>query len=227
MNRTLHRLRRRGPVDRRVSVRAQYPWYLKLAGVLVLLAAGYGFAYWQLASAHAARFLGQGNTLMAQLAMMERQLQVERATHSNAAKEMALLQDEIMRLKEDVAFYKGILAERGGSGTPQLQGVRLTRTKNPAEYHYEINLAQTGSQAKTIRGSLHLTLQGMQDGKNVSHRLDLDGEQAAMMVNFKKYRQVEGVFTIPATLQAQSLLVEFMETGDARPRLSQAFSLSD
>jgi hypothetical protein len=229
MKRTLHRLRRRGPLDRRVSVRAQRPWYLKVSAVLLLLAAGYGIAYWQLASKYTSPFSGspQADAFMAQLAMAERQLQVERATRSNAVKEMALLQDEIMQLKEDVAFYKGILAERGGSGTPRFQGVKITRTNNSAEYRYEINLEQTGSQAKSVRGSLHLTLQGIQDGKNVSRIVDLGEQQAGMMVNFKKYRQVQGVFSIPESMQAKSLLVEFIEAGAARPSLSQAFNLSD
>lgn len=229
MKRTLHRLRRRGPLDRRVSVRAQHPWYLKLSAVLLLLAAGYGLAYWQLASKYTFPFPGspQADAFMAQLAMAERQLQVERATRSNALKEMALLQDEIMQLKEDVAFYKGILTERDGSGTPRFQGVKITKTNIPAEYRYEINLEQSGSQAKSMRGSLHLTLQGIQDGKNVSRIVDLGGQQAGMMVNFKKYRQVQGVFSIPESMQAKSLLVEFIEAGAARPSLSQAFNLSD
>lgn len=229
MKRTLHRLRRRGPLDRRVSVRAQHPWYLKVSAVLLLLAAGYGLAYWQLASKYTFPFPGspQADAFMAQLAMAERQLQVERATRSNALKEMALLQDEIMQLKEDVAFYKGILTERGGSGTPRFQGVKITRTSNPAEYRYEISLEQTRSQAKSMRGSLHLTLQGIQDGKNVSRIVDLGERQAGMMVNFKKYRQVQGVFSIPESMQAKNLLVEFIEAGAARPTLSQAFNLSD
>jgi hypothetical protein len=229
MKRTLHRLRRRGPLDRRVSVRAQHPWYVNVLAVLLLLTAGYGLAYWQLANKYTPPFSGspQGDAFMAQLALAERQLQVERATRSNAVKEMALLQDEIMQLKEDVAFYKGILAERGGTGVLRIQGVKISRTGNPAEYRYEINLEQTGSRAKAIRGSLHLALQGIQDGQNVSRIVDLDGQQAGMMVNFKKYRQVQGVFSIPQSMQAKSLLVEFVEAGVTRPSLSQAFSLPD
>ena len=111
MKRTLHRLRRRGPLDRRMLVRAQHPWYLKLALVLLLLGLGYGMAYWQLEN----RVTGSGldEAYVAQLTAMERQLQLERATSSNAHKEMTVLQNEIMRLKEDLAFYQGILSERG------------------------------------------------------------------------------------------------------------------
>lgn len=226
MKRTLHRLRRRGPVDRRVSVRPQHPWYIKTAVVLLLLATGYGAGYWHFAVPH-----GPGSPLadsyLSQLAMAERQLQVERATRSNTIKEMAQLQDEIMRLKEDVTFYKGILSERSGAAAPQFQAVKITRTRNPGEFRYEINLTQAGSQGKSIQGSLQLILQGIQDGKQVNRPVTLEGGQASMMVNFKKFRRVEGVFNIPEAMQARSLLVEFVEAGSSRPRLSQTFNLSD
>ena len=111
MKRTLHRLRRRGPVDRRMSVRAQHPWYLKLVLAILLAGAGYGLAYWQLTNRSANS--GLDEAYVAQLSAMERQLQVERATSSNVHKEMAKLQDEVMHLKEDLAFYEGILSERG------------------------------------------------------------------------------------------------------------------
>lgn len=226
MKRTLHRLRRRGPVDRRVSVRPQHPWYLKLGAVVILVGLGYGIAYWQYTMAHAPGS-PLSNAFQAQIAMSERQLQIERATRSNAIKEMALLQDEIMQLKEDVAFYKGILSERGGSTRPQLQGVKISRTSNPSEFHYEINLTQANPQGKSIQGGLFLTLQGEQEGKSVSRPIVLEGGVASMMVNFKKFRRVEGVFSIPQNLAAKSLLVEFVEAGTNSPRLTQTISLSE
>ena len=86
MKRTLHRLRRRGPIDRRMAVRLQYPWYLKLLAAALLLAVGYGLAYWQF-SRQLARTADplQNEAVMAQMALAERQLQVERSTHTNAA----------------------------------------------------------------------------------------------------------------------------------------------
>jgi hypothetical protein len=210
-----------------VSIRAQYPWYWKAAAAALLLAMGYGLGYWHFGTRHALVDTPEVEAFLAQLAVTERQLQVERATRSNAAKEMALLQDEVMQLKEDVAFYKGILVERGASSGPQFQDMKITRTKNPAEYRYQVRLVQLGQQAKPMQGVLRLTVQGLQDGKSVSRNVDLNGKQAGMMVNFKNSRQVEGVFTVPETMQAKSVLLEFLGSGDDRPRLSQTFNLPE
>lgn len=226
MKRTLHRLRRRGPVDRRVSVRPQYPWYTKLLVWVLLVGVGYGVAYWRYVMPHAPGS-PMGDMYLAQLSLAERQLQIERATHSNAMKEMALLQDEIMRLKEDVAFYQGIMSERSGGVIPQLQAVKISRTSRPKEFRYEIDLVQTGTQGKSIQGNLLLTLQGAEQGKEVRRPVLMDGGEASMRVNFKKFRRVEGVFLIPDEMHAQTLLVEFKEVGDTRPRLSQTFNLSE
>lgn len=226
MKRTLHRLRRRGPVDRRVSIRAQHPWYVKAVAVLLLLTLGYGVAYWQLAQRHAA-VSPQGEAFVAQIAGVERQLQLERATRDNIAKEMALLQDENMRLREDVAFYKGIMSERSGAGALQLQRVQFTRGGQPGEYGYRIALVQRGGKGKAISGSLRLTVQGMQQGQRVSAEADLGGAQKGLAINFKQQQQLEGVFSLPAALQAQSLRVEFFEDGDMQPSVSQAYPLAE
>lgn len=225
MKRTFHRLRRRGPVDRRVSVRTQYPWYLKVFPLLLLLGLGYGIAYWQYVMPHAPGG-ALGDAYLAKLTLAERQLQIERATHSNAMKEMASLQDEIMRLKEDVAFYQGILSERGGPAAPHLESVKINQTRS-GEYRYEINLAQSSAQGKAIQGNLRLTLQGVLSGKEVHQPIVMESGETSMMVNFKKFRRVEGLFAIPEKMQPQTLLVEFTEAGQTRPRLSQTFKLSE
>lgn len=230
MRRTFHRLRRRGPVDRRVAVRPQRPWYWKALALCIPLAVGYALGHWHgyiPLTSGSLPMRNDANALAAQFVRVERQLQVERATRSNAVKEMALLQDEIMRLKEDVAFYKGILAERGASGMPKFQSVNLVKGAHPGEYRYRIHLTQAGRQDRPIRGSLRLILQTVQDGKTVSRNVGVDGQQQSIMVNFKKYRQVDGAFNVPATIQAQSLIIEFTETGGERPTLAQAVSLPD
>lgn len=226
MKRTLHRLRRRGPVDRRVSIRAQHPWYVKAVAVLLLLALGYGVAYWQQSQRHAA-VSPQGEAFVAQIAGVERQLQLERATRDNIAKEMALLQDENMRLREDVAFYKGIMSERSGAGALQLQRVQFIRGGLPGEYRYRIALVQRGGKGKAISGSLRLAVQGVQQGRQASAEADLGGTQKGLAINFKQQQQLEGVFSLPATLQAQSLRVEFFEDGDTQPSVSQAYPLAE
>jgi hypothetical protein len=84
-----------------------------------LLSCGYLIGYWQFTAGdygnlrnNVERLSRDNQSLQARMVYSERQLQVEQATQSNLAKELARLQEEDMKLKEDLAFYKNMLNEK-------------------------------------------------------------------------------------------------------------------
>lgn len=231
MRRTLRRLRgRHARIAKPVAVRAKRPWYWLVLMVLVPLLAGYAIAYWQLsgkeelhAGVTAAQIQADNQAISQQLVLTERQLQIERATRSNAIKEMAALQDEILRLKEDVAFYKGILDESGSAGVVQLHSVKLAKGSKPGEYRYQILLVQNGRHDKLVRGRLRLVLQ---DSKGIVRDIEGASGRHNLMLSFKYYQRIEGTFNVPAGFQAQALLVEFSESDKKLPLLTQVVKLT-
>lgn len=233
MRRTLRRLRGRNTrLARPVSVRAKRSWYWRVLMVLVPLAAGYAIAYWQIsgnevfhAGVAAVQIQAENRAISKQLVLAERQLQIERATRSSASREMAALQDEILRLKEDVAFYKGILDESGSAGVAQLHSVKLAKGSRPGEYQYQILLVQSGRHDKMVKGRLRLVLQVTQDGKSMGRNIEGAGGQHNQTVSFKYYQRVAGTFNVPADVQAQTLVVEFNESDKQQRQLTQVVKL--
>lgn len=230
MRRTLRRLRGRNTrIAKPVAVRAKRPWYWLVLMVLVPLLAGYAIAYWQLsgrdefhAGVTAEQIQADNRAISQQLVLTERQLQIERATRSNAIKEMAALQDKILRLKEDVAFYKGILDEGGSAGVVQLHSVKLVKASKPGGYRYQILLVQNGRHDKMVKGRLRLVLQ---DGKSIVRNIEGASGKHNQMLSFKYYQRIEGTFNVPAGFQAQTLLVEFSESDKKLPQLTQVVKL--
>jgi hypothetical protein len=51
----------------------------------------------------------ENQTLNTKIIQVERQLQIEKAAQTNLAKELDIVQDENMHLKEDLLFYKNML----------------------------------------------------------------------------------------------------------------------
>lgn len=107
-----------GLTAKQVSVRSQRPWYFQWCLAAILFAAGYFFAYWQ--------FTGGGESLRSKLGKatyeiqglqtkvirMGRQVQIEQAAQSNLEKELDIVQDENIHLKEDLLFYKNMLKNK-------------------------------------------------------------------------------------------------------------------
>ncbi len=101
---------------RRVSVRSQQPWYWQWVVAATLIVLGYLLAYWQYTggdySGMRTRYeqLAKDNqALQAKVIYSESELRIEKATQNNLAKQLESLQDQNMKLKEDVELYKNML----------------------------------------------------------------------------------------------------------------------
>lgn len=107
-----------GLTAKQVAVRSQRPWYFQWAVAAILIALGYGVAYWQYTSGgenlvdklKLATFENQG--LQTKVIQLERQLQIEQAAQQNLDKELNLVQDENMKIKEDLLFYKNMVGDK-------------------------------------------------------------------------------------------------------------------
>lgn len=75
---------------------------------------GYLLGYWQLGglSAKAALYASENQQLQTRLIQLERQLQVEQAAHGHLEKDLVRLQEESMKLKQDILFYQNMLGEK-------------------------------------------------------------------------------------------------------------------
>lgn len=215
-----------------VAVRTALPWYWSVARIVLVLLVGYAAAYWQLVGRYtrpldhvAAQKLEDVQALQVKVVHLESQLQVATAAQSNFAKEMASMQDENMRIKEELAFYKSILTEGGTTGVPRIHSVKLSRGARAGEYQYQILLVQSGRHDKLVQGGLQLLLNGTLNGKPMTHHVEPAGQQKGIKVNFKYYQRIEGLFSVPPQASAQTLQVQYVATGQTQSTLTQTANL--
>jgi hypothetical protein len=130
-----------------------------------------------------------------------------------------------MHLKEDVAFYKSILAESDGTGVLKFHSFKLAKSVRANQYEYHILLVQSGRHDKTVQGNLKLNLSGLQDGKPVTVAVVANDGSPALKVNFKYYQRLDGSFTLPKGVTGQTLEADFLEMGSNQPKISGAVNL--
>ncbi|MDG2293931.1 MAG: hypothetical protein P8L17_05660 [Methylophilaceae bacterium] len=107
-----------GYTARRVAVKADRPWYYRLLVVLFCIVLGFGFAYlmmrssdYQTISSKLAEIEHKNKMLEFKLIEAQRELQIEFATNTNLAKELVKVQDENLKAKEDLLFYKKMMGK--------------------------------------------------------------------------------------------------------------------
>ncbi len=106
-----------GLTAKQVAVRSQRPWYFQVVLAIMFVALGFGLAYWLLHDNQAEIVREQllqttieNKDLQTKLVGAQRELQIELATNNNLAKELASVQDDNIKTKEDLFFYKNMLA---------------------------------------------------------------------------------------------------------------------
>lgn len=105
-----------GYTARRVAVKADRPWYYRLIVALLCVAIGFGLAYlmmrksdYETVSSQLEEMTHQNKLLEFKLIEAQRELQIELATNNNLAKDLAKVQDEHLKSKEDLLFYKKMM----------------------------------------------------------------------------------------------------------------------
>lgn len=233
MKRIARLLRRHfGASYRSVAVRTAIPWYGRLLIVFLLVLLGYFIGY--------ARYSGDGvaqlrdrisqlseenRNLRTQSIHVESQKQVTQVTQNDLAKDMAALQEENGKLKEDVEFYKSILEGGSSVGVVKLHSFKISKSIRPGEYDFRLLLIQSGKHDKSVQGSLQLLLTGIQDGKEISIPVNSDAGGRGFKINFKYYQPVEGSFSIPAQASISSVQAKLFTLGSSEPKLTQSVQL--
>ncbi len=167
------------------------------------------------------------NELNARTAAAERQLQIERATYGDMAKQVKALEQENATLKEDLAFFQSLTAT-GKEGAISVNRFRMVPDSLPGEYRYQLLLVQAGERAKEFHGRLQFVLNLQQDGRKVTLMIPESGRADAKeyQVNFKLFQRVEGLFRIAPNATVKGLQVRIFEGNSDTPKLTHNVNIS-
>jgi hypothetical protein len=232
----------------RVAVRAHLPWYWRWCGISVVGAMVFGlgwvaydfgttFAGFRQSEAQDALVsLNEALTrqqkeiaeLRAQVANAERQLQIERATYSDFARQVKSLAEENSTLKEDLAFFQSLMPSGNGDGAITINRFKVQPEALPGEYRYRLLLVRAGQRAKEFQGRLQFVLNLSQNEQPMVLMLPPEHERNARdyQLNFKFYQRVEGTFKIAPDAVVKSLQVRVFENGSNAPKLTQTVNVS-
>lgn len=240
--------RKFGISAQRVVVRAHVAWYWRWLGYVALGAAvvgvgwttyDYGMELAGFRQSEAARSLARLNEeiarreaeiteLRSQLTAAERQMQIERATYGDLAKQVKTLSEENAALREDLAFFQSLMAAGGKEGTITINRFRVQPEALPGEYRYRLLLVQSGQRVKEFQGTLQFVLNLEQGDRKFVLTLPQEGEKGAKeyQISFKFFQRVEGTFKVAPGAVVKSLQIRVFENGSVAPKLSQTVNVS-
>src|SRR5688572_22360306 len=166
--------------------------------------------------------------LRSQVALAERQMQIERATYGDLAKQVKSLAEENAALREDLAFFQSLMAAGSKEGPVSINRFHVQPESAPGEYRYRLLLVQSGQRVKEFQGTLQFVLNVEQGDQKYVLTLPREGERNAKdyQISFKFFQRVEGTFKVAPEAVVKSLQVRVFENGTVAPKLSQTVTVS-
>ena len=156
------------------------------------------------------------------VALLARSSEIDETARAQVKGSITELQDEILELREELAFYRGIVApdDRGGL---RVQSLKVTRGGQDRLWHYRLVLIQSIKQEQRANGTVELAVLGMRDG--VPARLPLSEVAAiptpSLQFSFRYFQDFEGDLLLPTGFAPGRIEVEVqMHSGGAPVRQS-------
>jgi len=144
---------------------------------------------------------------------------------AEVARAMGDLQAQVAKQSQELAFYRGVVAQGAASLGLKIEDLRITAAPQANVYVAHLALVRSGRAETVAAGTLLLSVDGELAGGEKT--LDLaaltGGRQQALRYNFRYFQDFDQPLTLPEGFKAAHLVVEVHSSrGDVTP-LSQTF----
>lgn len=166
--------------------------------------------------------------LKSELTVLQRQLQIERASYDDLARQVKALTHENARLREDVALVQAISTADSRTDGVKVSSVRVEPNSIPGEYNYRIVLLQTGSRTKHFRGRYQLVVNLLHNGERRGMTLPdaEDSADAPYRLDFRVHQRIDGTFRVDPAAVVRSVQLRVFEGRQSQPKIMQTVTLS-
>ena len=240
------RLRQRFGISApKLAIRTHVAWYWRALGLIVILSLSLALAAWiydagrRIAGFHSDESIREIQALRNYVMELDRELtklrslagsgesslQMERATQRQLSAQVRLLEAENAVLKQDLAFFEGLMpaSEVGGDAAAKIDHLRIDAQGTPGEYRYRMLVVNNGGrQNREFKGTLQLLVKVQQAGKDAIITLPSETEPNPQRFRFeiKHFHRLEGVFSVPVGAVIKSVEARLLQDGAVRARQS-------
>ena len=160
-----------------------------------------------------------------QLVLAERSRQIDADAYAVFNAERSGLHDEILGLREELAFYRGILSPSADKVGLQAQDFDVEAQGGVGRYRFSLVMTQAGGKEQVARGAVRLVLEGRENG--VARQLGLeeltqDGS-AEIAYRFRYFQTVIGDLQLPERFVPERVVVKAVPASAPRLPLEWTF----
>lgn len=168
----------------------------------------------------------EANGLKQRIAMLEKGGEVDRQATEGMRSNLVDMREQIAKLQEEVAFYKGLMAPASQEKGLRIQKVDMQTTAEPRRFRYKLMLTQVSSNDTYIDGLAAVNIIGFEKGAQKIYALrDLadDVDDYGIKFKFRYFQEITGDLALPAGFVADSIEVVLQSKGAKATRVEERF----
>lgn len=164
--------------------------------------------------------------LREQKAIIERGQQIEREAYKQLEGSVSGLQDEILELKQELAFYRGIISPSDAHAGLGIQSFELSRGTGKS-IHYKLVLTQVLSNNIVASGNVAVVIGGEKGGKALQYELSqLSKAKGELRFRFKYFQVLEGDLHLPDGFTPSKVDITVKPRSRSHKQLSRSYDWS-
>ncbi|MDY7546473.1 hypothetical protein QN360_04815 [Glaciimonas sp. CA11.2] len=221
-----------------MSVKSHFPWPLKIVSLVVMIGVAVALTFWvyesgrksagaHMSAAESTRTVSELKSQVVELSAerdrfssvvnaSESQSNIAQATQVQLSKQIATLEADNAKLKEDLAFFEGLLPTATGGDGIAIQRLSL-QLMSPTQLRYRALIMQGGKVGRDFIGDVQIIVTLTVRGKSVVLSFPEQNtntvEKAGFQLDFKYYQRVDGVLTLPDGAVVKTLQAKVRQRG--------------
>ncbi|MFQ5488074.1 MAG: DUF6776 family protein [Gammaproteobacteria bacterium] len=172
---------------------------------------------------------GRNSELSAQLAILQQASEVDHHAYAEVDQTLKALQDELLELREEVAFYRGIVGPADISKGLQIQSFMVKHNGQFNGYRYRLILTQYGKHSRPVQGVAKMTVLGVLEGRKKQFSLkELDTrQQPYMKFRFKYFQELNGDMELPEGFVPLRVILKTIPQGKGARSTEKTFNWAE
>lgn len=168
--------------------------------------------------------VAENSQLREQKTILERSTQIEQEAYKQLENTVSGLQDEMLELKGELAFYRGIISPADAAKGLNVQSFELRNRGTGRTYNYRLVLTQILNNDSLATGTVALVVEGQQKGVAQEYPLhQLSKQDGELNFRFKYFQILEGALDLPEGFTPVKVSITVKPRTKSHKQLSQSY----
>ncbi|WP_295803415.1 DUF6776 family protein [uncultured Microbulbifer sp.] len=150
----------------------------------------------------------ENEALRVRAASAEQSVTINQQAGESVRAELVAKDNQIAELKQEISFYRGIMAPDEGSDGVSIGRFSISETSNAGRYQYKLLVQQSAARHQVVTGDVRFTIFGQLNGVETRYALADLSEQVEsehIPLRFKYFQNIEGELQLPEGFEPEGV----------------------